>query len=80
MKELTAVARNVFYRNNDGEFKPNVEIILCLSEPKYQLSNTHELIQVRDVESVRFVTNLAGVQGLRDDIDEIIKEMETGLI
>jgi len=80
MKELTAVARNVFYRNNDGEFKPNVEIILCLSEPTYQLSTTLELIQVRDVESVRFVTNLAGVHGLRDDIDEIIKEMETGLI
>lgn len=58
MKELLTAAVNTFYhKNDDGEIKERFEVVLILTEPRYNLNNQGELNRNREVQEVRFFTS-----------------------
>lgn len=77
MKELSGTARNYYWIEADKDkLKPQVELILVLSEPEYRLG-PDELIRERICETLRASMSRRGVALLLKTLLEIEQELET---
>ena len=75
MKELSGTARNYYLSETDSEWKPQVEIIIVVSEPSYRIGAS-EIVKERLSEHYRISTNRRGVAMLMKELMDIDKDLE----
>ncbi len=76
MKELSGTSRNFFFTPRDEKLVPQVELIIVVSEPTYELTVDAGLNQNRIAETLRITTNRTGLKKLIESLLEIDKELE----
>jgi hypothetical protein len=76
MKELSGTARNYYFVETDKDsWKPQVELIVIVSEPTYRLGQA-ELIRERISEHYRISMNRKGIALLIKELMDIDKDLE----
>jgi len=77
MKELTGTALNyVTLGDSKDDRRSQVEIILIVSEPVYRLTNAKEMSKERETSTLRFSTDIHGIEVLMKTLTEIKSELE----
>lgn len=75
MKVLSGTARNYYCTADDGELKPQVELVLIVSEPQWRVG-VDGIIRERASETLRLSTNQKGVKLLLKALTEADEELE----
>ena len=74
MKELLAVNGNLLYADNkEGEKEKVYEVIILVSESKYQLTNNYDVAKGREVSELRFFVRDSYLDDLTEQILELRK-------
>ena len=79
MKELIGSTANVYAVSlgmGTGEFAPMVEVILLLTEPRYEPDAAGTFSRRRDVEDVRFHTTPNGLRELAGNFAKLADDAE----
>jgi hypothetical protein len=78
MKELLAVNTNfIALWDEKQKLHPNVEIILILSEPSYNIDPCGQVIRQRETHQVRFSASPSLLRKLCDSLQKLADEAET---
>jgi hypothetical protein len=77
VKELHSVACNFSaLPQEEGGFRPLIEAILIVSEPKYSIDEAGDQFKRRSIDALRFTTSPAGLRLLAKNFIEWADEAE----
>jgi hypothetical protein len=76
MKELASIARNFGLTESDDGLIPMVELVLTVSEPKYEPDDSGRMMRRRRYETLRIGMQRRSLRFLMDDLADIDTRME----
>lgn len=80
MKRLVSITHNKWFaESNDPnlrEVEPRVELVVILDEAKYELNNSQEVIQSRNLEQTRFIVSPSSLSLLIESLKTIQKDLQ----
>lgn len=78
MKELFITAVNTIYRKDeDGTFTPDMEFIIGVCEPTYDITNAAGVVKNRQTETLRFTTGADGAKMIVKQLNEWLADHDT---
>ena len=76
MQELMGHSANVaLLETNKGRLTASIEVILLVSEPKYQ-TDLSGFVKIRQITDVRFSASAKGLRNMAKELNELAEEAE----